>query len=95
MLRRTPAALCFVLATLFHVATPFASYASLEGPEPAFLGVITKNAERDTFGYDLLDDPDLVGAGPEFTAETAYLGPVFADEEKNSWAYRMREAAHK
>ena len=72
---------------------PCPSHAWLEGPEPAFLGLITKDAERDTFAYDLLNDPDVAGPALAFSTEPAYVGLVFPEEEKNSWAYRTRPAA--
>jgi hypothetical protein len=62
---------------------------ALDAPEPAFMGEVTAAPEKNTFAYDLLDDPDLIGPQPAFTIETAHVGPVFKDEEKNSWAYRL------
>ena len=65
---------------------------SLDAPEPALMGEVTADPEKNTFAYNLLDDPDLVGPAPEFTTETALIGPVFVEDDKNNWAYRMRRA---
>jgi hypothetical protein len=65
----------------------------LEAPEPAHMGEVTADPEKNTFAYNLLDDPDLVGPAPEFSTEAAYVGPVLTEEGKNSWAYRMRRTA--
>ena len=67
---------------------------ALEAPEPVFMGEITADSEKNTFAFSLLDDPDLVGPPPVFTAEIATVGPAFEDEEKNSWAYRIRQPAN-
>ena len=58
----------------------------LDALEPAHMGEVTADPEKNTFAYNLLDDPDLVGPAPQFSTETAYIGPVFTEEDKNSWA---------
>ena len=93
MLLRNSAAVCAAFAAVAVIAMPCPSYAWLEGPEPAFLGLITKDAERDTFAYDLLNDPDLAGPAPAFSTETAHIGLLFPEDEKNSWAYQMLASA--
>ena len=63
---------------------------ALDAPAPALIGEITSDAEKNTFAFNLLGDPDLVGPSPVFTAEIANIGPAFQEQEKNSRAYRIR-----
>jgi hypothetical protein len=65
---------------------------AMDAPEPAFMGEITGDIEKNTFAYDLLNDPDIVGPPPAFTRDFAHIGPAYQEEEKNSWAYRIRRA---